>query len=96
MVATTVVRKGETMHIGPITIERGDAASFCGLLTVGEGVDAGHVWWSVERLDATRVRVGFVQGEQPDWLDLVERHAPALSDAILEAIANRPRLAAVA
>jgi hypothetical protein len=84
------------MHIGPITIERGDATSFCGLLSMGNGAEAGHVWWSVERLDETRVRVGFVQGEHPNWLDLVELHAPALSDAILEAIASRPRLAAVA
>lgn len=84
------------MHIGPITIERGDATSFCGLLTLGAGDDAGQVWWSVERLDESRVRVGFVQGEHPDWLDLVELHAPALSDAILDAIANRPKLAAIA
>lgn len=84
------------MHIGSITIERGDATSFCGLLTLGAGEDAGLVWWSVERLDETRVRVGFVQGERQDWLEQVELHAPALSDAILEAIASRPKLAAVA
>jgi hypothetical protein len=88
--------KGATMQIGPITIERGDATSFCGLITVAEGADASQVWWSVERLDESRVRVGFVQGEREDWLTLVEYHAPALSDAILEAIASRPRLAAVA
>ncbi len=84
------------MDIGPIVVERGDARSYCGLLTMRDATGEGRVWWSVEALDAARVRIGFVQGERPDWLEEVELHAPTLSDAILAAIATRPRAAVAA
>lgn len=79
------------MDIASVTIERADDSSYCGLMTVREADGTSRIWWSVERLDATRVRVGFVQGEREGWLEAVELHAPRLSDAILEAIAHRPR-----
>ncbi|MBC7543821.1 MAG: hypothetical protein H7338_13945 [Candidatus Sericytochromatia bacterium] len=84
------------MDIRSIVVERADANSFCGLLTVRDMAGASRIWWSVERIDEHRVRVGFVQGERADWLAFVETHAPILSDGILTAIAHRRRLAAIA
>ena len=55
------------MDIGPIVVERGDARSYCGLLTMRDASGEGRVWWSVEALDAAWVRIGFVQGERPGY-----------------------------
>ena len=84
------------MDIGSIVVERADSRSFCGILTARDVQGPSRIWWSVERIDTQRVRVGFVQGDRADWLEFVELHAPALSDGILEAIAHRRQLAAIA
>ena len=84
------------MDIGPIVVDRGDARSYCGLLTMRDASGEAACGASVEALDAARVRHRLRQGERPDWLEEVELHAPTLSDAILAAIATRPRAAVAA
>ena len=84
------------MDIGTVIVERTNSSSSCGLLTARDAYGETRIWWSVERLDDHRVRIGFVQGSRTDWLEFVELHAPALSDAILAAMAHRGRLAMIA
>lgn len=72
------------MNIQAINIERSDRNIYCGTLNyTGEDKLEGNLLWTFEIIGPSKIVVGFVQGDTPDWLEIAQKYANYLSDNII-------------
>lgn len=72
------------MEIVNISIERMIDKNYCGTLTYREEAgDQGILLWTVELVENTKIVVGFVQGDNENWLDLAQEYAHYFSDSVI-------------
>ena len=77
------------MNIISIKVERSDQNVYCGVLGyIDENNLYGTLLWTFQVMNPTKIVVGFVQGDLPDWFDVAQRHANYLSDNIILNVAK--------